>query len=186
MIPVISTVSYNTSFESKQGRRSEPLIAYCTGGSALGVNDSTAFQWEAVIVDNEIRVRLEGSDTYTVAVSGEGLEFVSLAFDTAMNYAIAYVQSGVGKLLYYTGSEYTTLELGAVKPFVALDIIAQVLYADADLIVSYVRNNDLYARVQRESFGTERLLKEDAGREIVRFGRNSGNRLQWQLLPIIN
>jgi hypothetical protein len=186
MIPELSTTVHSTSFESKQGRRTLPLIAYCVGGTTLGDFSTNDTQWVAEVVGNEVQLRVEGADSYVVILTGENIEFISLAFDTAMNYVLSYMQGGVAKMLYYTGSVYATLTLpaGTKRPFVALDVIEQVLFASSDVILSYIRDNNLYARVQRESFETERLLKAAAGSDIVRFGRNTGNRLQWRLLPI--
>lgn len=190
MIPVISATAYTAAFEDKQGRRTEPLIAYCVGGPAI--NDTSSLyntQWVATVEDDEVRIRVEGSSDYVVVTTASGLEFISLAFDSQMNPIIAYVQSGVAKLRWYnsltTSFEVVKFPAGSGHPLLALDLREQIFLADADVVVSYVRSNNLYARVQRESFATERLLRENAGREVVSFGRNQGNRLQWRLLPII-
>lgn len=189
MIPIISGAQSPAAFEDKQGRRTVPLVAYCSGGPAINdVSSLYGYPWVAYVEGTEVRLRREDSDEYTVLLNEEGLEFISLAFDQQMNPVVSYMQSGVAKFRWYNAvtADYviTSLPAGTTRPFVALDLREQVFLADADMIVTYIRDGNLYSRVQRENYDIEHLSQPNAGQYVVRFGRNTGNRLQWRAIPL--
>ncbi|AHB12139.1 tail fiber protein [Xylella phage Paz] len=188
MIPQLTAAQARAPWAQQMGSRSKPLINYAVGGDTLG--DSATISgttWVVEYVGQEVRVyKLDAPETYSVAFSGADITFVSLAFDQSMRWVIGYTQAGAGKLHWFDSivGGYTTYVVpGAVQPFVSLDVRDKVYIGASDVIISYTRDTNLYTRVQRERFATERLLKSAAGAALSRFGLSTVNRLQWQVRP---
>lgn len=188
MIPNIPSTQTPSAYEDKQGRRLEPLIAYCVGGPAIRADNLEGTDWVAqYIAPNVVLYRADQPTDQTVLFTADDVTEVSLAFDQSMNPVIAYVQAGVAKFWWFDQliNAYTVIDVGtgAISPRVCLDIREQILLASSDLVLSYLRGRDLYAKVQRERFVTERLLVSDIGSYLINFGRSVVNRLQWRLRP---
>jgi hypothetical protein len=187
MIPQLSPIPYPAGFVTKQGKRTIPLQAWCTGDTDIGaVVQLDGTQWRLDYTDPEFRITRETDGYSVVPYSHAGAVWVSFAFDQAMQPAFVWQDSSaVIRIAYFFGSSYTTSVIAAgITPLIILDEVRLSQQSNSDLIVSYIRDTNLYARVQRESYATERLLATAAGRSLVSFGRNRGSRLQWRLLPL--
>ncbi|QOI69547.1 tail fiber protein [Xanthomonas phage Xaa_vB_phi31] len=188
MIPELTAAAARAPWAQQMGSRTRPLINYMVGGGTPGDGTSiSGTTWVVEYVDPEVRVyKLESPEDYTVVFSAADITFVSLAFDQSMRWVVGYTQAGVGKLYWYDSiaGGYTVLNVsGAVQPFVSLDVRDLVYLGESDVVISYTRDTNLYTRVQRERFATERLLKSTAGSALSRFGLSVTNRLQWQVRP---
>lgn len=188
MIPekVLSTVVLASDFLAPDDVDSTPWIDYEMGG--VGLNDpSQGLQvktWVLRFVSPDLRLSAAGSPETTL-FQAPGLTELSLAFDQNMRPAIAYVQSGEAKLYWYDSFiesvTTTVLPAGTITPRVCLDDKRTRMTGSSDVILAYVRNDNLYFRAQRDRFEVEYLLKAAVGGTLIRVGMNTVNRLQFKL-----
>lgn len=160
---------------------------YELGGVAL--NDPSqglrVQMWVCELVGNNVVVYAE-SVPQTTLFTREGIEEISFTFDQNMNPAVAFVQNGVAWLWWFDSvpSEQVFTELGAdyVTPRVCLDDKRKLQSGTSDIILAYVRNENLYFRAQRDRFAVEYLLKSGVGGTLVKVGMTDQRRLQFELL----
>ncbi|WWO60318.1 hypothetical protein [Xanthomonas phage SB4] len=188
MIPELTAAVAKAPWAQQMGRRTRPLINYMIGGNELGNGAAIAgTTWVVEYVAPEVRVYKQDSpEDFTVVLTKPDITFVNLAFDQSMRWVIGYTHDDKGYVYWYDSivGQYATIEIpGSKRPYVSLDVRDVVYVGDSDVIISYTRDNNLYTRVQRERFQTERLLKTAAGSDLFRFGLSVINRLQWQVLP---
>lgn len=118
------------------------------------------------------------------------LAWLTLGFDQNMRWLSAYTRTDDRSFLKWFNSvlgDYETLPLqtGLVTPFLTMDD-NRFFMSNAglnDVILTYIRNEALYVRVQRERFLTEHLIAADiqGSTRIWHFGMNNKLRLQWEL-----
>lgn len=163
-----------------------PLVDYELGGVALNDN-SAGFQvktWTAFMDGNNVRIQAPDVAATTLLTLA-GVTEISLAFDQEMRPAIAYVQNGAAKLWWYDPAlaAYTTivLDIGVTTPRITLDEKRPVLVNDSDIILAYIKDNNLYFRAQRDSFLVEYLLKEDVNGSLVSVAMTDNFRLKFKL-----
>lgn len=105
---------------------------------------------------------------------------------TSANARLLPILSIIYQLYWYdsTVSGFTTTSFGSsvISPKVSLDDKRPKQSAIADVILTYVKNGNLYYRQQRDRFTVEYLL-DDSGiiNRIKKFGMNNKLRLQWQV-----
>jgi hypothetical protein len=145
--------------------------------------------WRTTIVDGNTIVT-EAQDTGVVTTVYTGVDKiteVSLSFDQNMRQVIAFVEGDIAKLDWYdTQIEARVLSEfpGISNPRVSLDDKRLRRTPTSDVIFSYLRNTNLYFRMQRDRYGVEYLLKEGAQTDnnliLRRTGLNTVNRFQWE------
>lgn len=162
-----------------------PLEEAVLGGIAIGDgSQGRALQrWTVAYDAGSIKVANEaGVVGFTMAVAN--VLTVSLAFDNNMAVAIAYT-TPVGAHLYYfnaVSSTFTTLTVpGADSARVCVDDPRRFNNAASDVIFAYTLDSNLYYRIQRERYVTERLIGTSNGLQLLRAGPTSLNRLQFKL-----
>jgi len=141
------------------------------------------------------RLRRDGNDmklgrlpytTETTLFTAAGVTELSLAFDQNMLPTVAYVQPGVASLRWWdaTVNNYTTTILPARTRSVFLTMDDKrdfaTLLSSNDVLLFYIRDNQLYYLQQRDRYGIARLLYTFGGQEasLVRVGMNRGGRIQ--------
>lgn len=153
--------------DGSKGRKTQRWVVYWDAvASAIGVTDESGV------------LKLSVSRSYLVTT-------VSMAFDANMNPAIAY-QSSTGSHLYWydsAASGYTTLTIAdGTSCRAGLDLIDNVLAAQSDILFAYIREENLYYRVQRERYATERLIGPAIpGGILYRVAPDKGGRLQFKI-----
>jgi len=184
MIPQRSTSPQRAEWLEPVGRRTSPLEALALGGESIGVSESGDYTvpWKFVYSDGSVSCSTGGAST--VLFNRAGVTHISACFDQAMNPQVAFSDES-GSYFWHTsvGTGQTFMELPlAVSPFTQLDDKRAVMRAKSDVVISYIRDNVLYCRVQRERYLTEHNLGAAPGR-ITAMAPNTGYRLQWRLLP---
>jgi len=190
MIPqqkLSSTYVYAEYLAPDDGPWISSMVDYELGGAAL--NDPsqglTVKPWRLRVVGNDVRIDAIPTVSEVTLFTAPGITEASLAFDQNMRPIVAYVQSGVAKLWWYDTLAQTTVvtELGAdvLTPRVTLDDKRPWQVAASDVILAYVRNNNLYFRAQRDRFGVEYLLRENIDGLLLRVGMNNQRRLMFWL-----
>jgi hypothetical protein len=163
---------------------------YELGG--IGLNDPSAglqYQiWVATYDPDTGDVSLEAPNTVqTVIFNALEVTELSLAFDQNMRPFFAFVQNGQAKFRWYDtvlgANRITDLDPSDISPRCCLDDKRelQVTQGNVDIILAYVRNNNLYYRQQRDRYEVEYLLKEEVNGVLLRVGMNKEYRLQFYL-----
>lgn len=129
-------------------------------------------------------VTIEASNTPSFEIySGSEITEVSIAFDSNMNYALAFVEGGVAKFKWYdsTISDFTITNLGAgvTSPRCAMDDKRAFNNSGRDVILAYLKSGALTARVQRDRYDAEYSLDAGPWDELINVGMNRGMRFQY-------
>lgn len=186
MIPVLSSSPQRGSFVEKQNRRTLPLIDYELGASALNsaAEDYNEFLWTAESDGTNVIVYREGVEPVKVLTDSD-ITQIALGFDQTMQPHIAYMAGGVCKFYWYdtlTDEMQTMVIPNGRSPRLCMDEKRGVFIISSDLLLTYKVGANVCVRVQRERFQTEHVLETDQPGDIVIFGRNNKNRLQWKLV----
>lgn len=154
------------------------------GGVALG-NATLGLQyqlWTAFIQGGAIWLEAPNTPAYAFLPGVEAV-WVALAFDQNAREFIAY-STASGSTYYYwydsTVPGYVTSELPGYVPrvFAALDDARIAESASADIILAYVRDDELYFRAQRDRYDIEYSLAVVPA-TLVQIGMNAINRFQF-------
>ncbi|WGH28223.1 hypothetical protein 10KY502B_gene0005 [Xanthomonas phage 10KY502B] len=183
----LSTVPVPSSFVETVSRRTAPLIDYEMGG----VNVADASQglnvklWK--LESNGAQMLLSADGVPAIELFNRpNVSQVALAFDQNMRPHVAFVQTGVTWLWWYdsqAGAMVFSSFPGALTPRLTTDEKRPTHLEDSDVILAYVRNNNLYFRMQRDRFLTEYLLKSAVNADLIAIGMNRGYRMQFRLRP---
>lgn len=117
---------------------------------------------------------------------------VSLAFDQNMNPFIAYVSQGNPFFYWFDatvpGYKHTAMPAGATSPRCTLDDKRPIstLLGTSDIILAYIKNNNLYFMQQRDRYTVEYVLQTNLNTYIsnpylYKVGMNDKYRLQFQI-----
>lgn len=162
--------------------------AYAIGG--VGLNDSSqglnVQLWTATVVGDEVKLVAPNQTVAITVFSAPDITALTIAFDQNMRVTLCYVQYGVAKLYWYDTNiaGYAITEFpGAITPRVTLDDRRDLESSTSDIVLAYVKNDNLYFRLQRERYLTERLLKANVQATLTQMGMNVVNRLQFKLKP---
>lgn len=145
-------------------------LSYQLGG--IGLSDPSAglqYQvWQAQLVNatkstSYVTISAPNTPTETLLTLG-GISQISLAFDQNMKPALGLTVNGLAQLWWYDatipGYTFITLPPGSYSPQVTLDDkrALSVEIAVTDIILVYMRNQNLYMRSQQDRFITEYYL----------------------------
>lgn len=162
------------------------LEDYEMGG--VGLNDASKGLlvkiWKCAWVDGNFILSAPGVAPTTV-YSAANVTEVALTFDQNMQPCLVYVQGDAAFLRWYDatipGFAVLSLAAGAVTPKCALDDKRLLEGAKSDILVAYIRSNNLYVLTQRERFVTERLLATNIGNSVRRIGMSRTWRFQFDI-----
>ena len=171
MLPdnVLSMTAIKSDFLT--GNRTHPLIDYEMGGIAIGdvSQGLQAKQWLCIYEDGAIKAGYDSNLQTLLSVSD--VTALSFAFDINMRPLIAYVVNNQCYLWWYDSSQsaQVTTEWGnCTFPQLSLDDKRSSQSANADVIFSYIKNNTLYMRIQRERFQIEHKLAK--AKRLIQIG----------------
>ena len=194
MIPNQSLSSVNSPSEFLPPRDITPfnvLDNYEIGGVALS-DPSQGLQvkiWRGQLDGNNIVLSAEGVTPTTVVTDTDITEF-QFTFDQNMQPFVAYVAGGAAKYLWYDTQleDFRTTVLGAdhITPRCAMDDKRRTQNAANDIILAYVRNNNLYFRAQRDRYTIEYLLYTGSIATVRQVGMTRGNRFQFRITAVGN
>lgn len=166
------------------------------GGVALGDPSQglNVHVWRADYVEGEgIRLTNENTAFSVVYVPDVVVTEVALAFDQNMRPSLAYVRDGVAYLLWYDSAlaaEVTTIiGQGVTNPMLTLDDKRKEMINTSDIVLAYLRDKNLYWRVQRERFLIEHfaaaLPPEAEALTLLGLGMNAVNRVQLYVRAVL-
>lgn len=122
----------------------------------------------------------------------DGLKAISLSFDQNMHPFIAYATvSGAGIWWYdatLPGQKFTSLSAGSSVPKCTLDDKRNLstLTGTSDILVAYIRDDNLYYVQERDRYATERILLADVSNYLLaprvgKVGMTDVSRVQFYL-----
>ena len=169
------------------------LYDYSIGGIALQ-DASQGLQVQAwmVWIDDVKESVWISSPTHPASIlfTLSNLTEVSLAFDQNMRPFIAFVQFGNARFWWYDSLSasqiFSDLPSGSVSPRCTLDDTRPLEVAASDIILTYINNNNLFFRAERDRYTIEYVLQTNlstlvAAPTINKVGMNNRERLQFTL-----
>lgn len=163
-----------------------PLIAYALGGVALGdTSRGMDYQlWTMEWSNGSFNLHAENQPVPIAVYLGNNVTEMNFTFDQNMNIAIAGVQDEQAFLYWYDTivRDYVHTWLSdCTSPRITLDDRRELQTTNSDMILSYIYDNSLRMRRQRDRFGVEYLLKDNIDGRILQMGMNVRMRLQWKI-----
>ena len=196
MLPdnVLSTREMPSTFLYPDGIVNNKLTEdYEMGGVALQ-NPSQGLRvkpwygfWETT--DNTVYLKPDITGT-PVAIFEEADVFeLAFSFDQNMRWvAGTFTTDGTFRLRWYDSSvaNYVITVVNGLTSFRLCHDdtrAASVSLGFSDVLLTYIRNNNLYVRIQRERYGGEHLLQSNLpdNLRITNFGMSERQRVQWRL-----
>ena len=126
-----------------------------------------SYIWESWTDGDTIYIKREGATAIKV-VTDPLITEIDLTFDQNMRPCIVYVSSGVSKMFWYDTAlekQTTTTYPDIRNPRVSLDDKRTVNTTESNIIFSYVRDNNLYYRLQRDRYSVEYLIVDESFRD---------------------
>lgn len=145
--------------------KSYPLTeSWENGGVALSdpSEELTKYVWKAWTDGNAIYCKRDDLDTIHTLFYAPNITEIDLTFDQNMRPCFAFVSNGIAKLYWYNTliANYDVTDFVGVKnPRVSLDDKRRFNVANSDIILAYIKDNQLCYRQQRDRFGIEYVLK---------------------------
>ncbi len=165
-----------------------PLTDYETGGKAFNdTSEGLMYQvWRCRIVEEEEIIVDAENVAEQVIHTGSAITECSLSFDQNMRPALAYVEGGESFFRWFDpqADQQVVLPLGAgvVTPRVALDDKRPNQIGYSDVVLAYLRDENLYFRLQRDRYATEYLLREAVPAPgLIKIGMAANLRFQFML-----
>ena len=185
MIPAnrLSTTTLSSDLLPPRDIPYQPLSNYELGGVALSDPSQGLLlkPWQGQVIGNDIVLSADAVAP-TVIVSDVGITEMHFTFDQNMRPFVCWVADGQAKFYWFdsTIEDYTTtiMDPAVVTPRCTLDDKRLLQSGASDIILSYVRANALYFRMQRDRYLVEYPLLADV-KGLVQVGMGRNNRLQF-------
>lgn len=175
-----SVVRYKFILPPNKKRHDYEFGGVAIGNSSQGLNVQI---WQAFYEGGSIKVQPVNGAAITVLVV-VGVTELSFAFDQNMRPVFAYVAQGLPYLYWFDSFAamfvITPLPIDAINPKLSLDDNRSSQTASNDVILAYLRNGQLFMRVQRERYQIERYLSDVPAKARLRqIGMSKGLRFQF-------
>lgn len=136
--------------------------------------------WKAWIENDTVFIKRDDLDNAVEFLKDKNISEIDLTFDQNMNPCLAYVADNIPKLYFYDTAKavYVTMTFKDIKnPKISLDDKRDFNISQSNIVFAYMRDNNLYIRLQRDRFGVEYLLKSfDDDKTLYRIGMGVNNR----------
>lgn len=184
----LSLKTLSSDFLGSRNLNVTKVVDFEDGGVAIGnANEGLFYQtWSARISVDKTQILISAPNTPEFAeITGlTNCTEVSLTFDQNMRVHIAYVDSTGANLYWYDSTipGYTTTNYGTtyITPRIALDDKRALESSRNDIILAYIRTNNLYMRRQRDRFQTEYTLATGVPAALEKIGMNTQLRFQFK------
>lgn len=180
----LSTAKVPAPILGGRALKSSPKIDYEDGPIALNDPSEGLFYqiWTGQIYGEGVFLFSDLVERQDI-LSALNITEMSFTFDQNGRPTVAYVQYGIAKIWWYdsTIESHTTTEIGSgvLSPKVILDDKRQTQTNSSDIILGYIKNENLYYRQQRDRFGTEYLLATNVVGRLQKIGMGNNLRLQF-------
>lgn len=188
MLPahILSTTAVPGPFLEPDNLPYDPLVDYELGGVAIrdASQGLLVKTWACRLSGNDV-IASAADVADVVLFTRAGITEIAFCFDQNMNPCVTFMQAGVLTLWWFDssvpGQVFTTYD--GITPRVCLDDKRANQTGASDIILTYVRDGQLYFREQRDRFLVEYFLADVTGFTLKKFGMNTVLRLQWQFDP---
>lgn len=187
MLPLhqLSSVAINAPFLEVQNDIHNTLVDYELGGVAL--NDPTqglrVKTWTLFVDGQDVNIKADDVAPVTL-FSLPGIREVSLAFDQNMHPFVAFVQHQTARFWWFdtvVGHVVFTDLDEAVSPRCTLDDKRDESTGTSDILLAYVKDDNLYFRAERDRYTLEYLLKANVDATLISVGMMKNNRVKFRL-----
>lgn len=192
MLPdsVLSTQTIRAAFRYPRNIRRDDKTDYELGGVAL--NDASqgleTNVWRGTLKNGTVTIETLGVEPVPLYTDPGMIRF-SFTFDQNMNPALAFDTENSSHLWWFDntipGYTLLTLPSGSKYATVGLDDHRRMQTSTSDIILAYMRDDNLYFRAQRERFLDEHLLESGLTNLGLRqIGLNEKLRFQFQFVRV--
>lgn len=197
MIPdrVLSTEAHYRPFARPVRGYMEYLQDYELAGYAIrdGTKGMMVRVWTVYVVQNsQVWVKAQGVAPSMLFDRGVNILELALAFDNNMNPVVAFREGAVGTVgnsyrWWFDSTDstqkFTALAAGVRSLRACVDDHRPSESGSSDVVVTYIRGQNLCATYQRERYAVEDVLASSIGpnAEIVDVSMNNVARLQWHM-----
>ena len=196
MIPdeVLSTVAVPALFYPPRNRIREKLVDYDMGGVAIQ-DPSEGLQvkvWRCRFIDGDFVLDADDVAETVVYTPDVAAVEIGFTFDQNMQPFLTWIDEEDDSFFRWydtTIADFvvTQLDGGTITPRCALDDkrnASGVLAGLSDVILTYLRDDTLYFRAQRDRYDTEYELATGYEQwRLGQFGIARNLRMQWHLIP---
>lgn len=189
MIPTLIPEYMEAPFEYPKNIIVPKTESLHIGGIGLGdTTEGLRYQaWKLRVSDDRTQLLLS-ADNYpeTAVITDVDIEECSLAFDQNMGVFYTWVSLGVSKFYWFdsTVDAYVTSTLLGFTPYAVMDDSRAESSAINDIVLSYIRDGNLCARIQRDRYEIEYVLGPTfPNGRIFRVGMMENLRVGWLVLP---
>ena len=189
MIPnnQLSSVAIVNNYLPPNTELYRPTESASLGGDSLGDSGDNLVTktWLAKYNSDTNEVTIESdTDAPELLFVRPDITEISLSYDQNMRPTVAFMEDGVATLWWYdsqVSDQVFTQYPDATDPRVILDDRRPWAIGDSDNLLFYVKNDNLYMRIQRERFQDEHLLKENLnGQRLWRVSTNNSLRIMFE------
>jgi hypothetical protein len=159
-------------------------VDYDDGG--IGLNDPSQGlfyqEWKGEIIDNAIVLSAPVVIPTVVYIGLTGfISEISFTFDQNMRPAVAFVEEGQSKLMWFDSALGGNVvdNIPGSFPRLFLDDKRPNQNKESDIILGYVLSNNLCMRMQRDRFKIEYVLKTGVTGRFITIGMGANLRLQF-------
>ncbi len=140
--------------------------------------------WQGIASDQGVRlVKDAGNGEGTDVLTQLNITEMSFTFDQNGHPSVCYTQYGQTKIYWYDSTvgtmAITLIGSGIGSPKIFLDDKRQTQTAISDMIVGYIKQEQLCYRLQRDRFGTEYVLATNVKGRLQKIGMGNNLRLQF-------
>ena len=184
--------------EGKLSSQNVPALSILGGRSITGtlkqdfedgpieLNDPSAglyYQiWQALVHDGGVRL-YDADEVPTEILTALNITEMSFTFDQNGRPSICFTQYGQTKIYWFDSSlggvTTTTIGSGIGSPKVILDDKRSSQTGSSDIIMGYIKNNQLCYRQQRDRFLIEYVLATNVAGRLQKLGMGNNLRLQF-------
>jgi hypothetical protein len=187
----LSDPAFPAAFLVPDDMDSSLLESFEYGGVAI--NDGTQGRmvqfWRAWIDVTGTTIQcspISGSPITTLVTGATNLTSVSIAFDSNMAPALAYIENGVLKFRWFNTTIQafqTDIYTGATSGKVSADDKRRSQDGASDVILGYTRGGKLFTREQRDRYQVEYEMGPCGSLKLRRMGMHNRLRFQFELYP---
>ncbi len=177
----------------------EPVVAFYSKANALPFTDLVDYADGPIYIQDASeglnyqvwRARVIGDVVYitspttpeTPVMSVRCISEVSLTFDQNARYVISYLVEGTLWIYWFdpvlSRFVHTQLEEDVISPRIDLDDKRPLALESSNIILAYVKDNNLYCRSQQDRYQIPYLLEENVYGRLLRIGMNINYRFQF-------
>lgn len=173
------------------GARKLPItesIDYVDGPVAVqDTSRGLAYQtWRARKIGEDVFLASPNTGEFKI-YSMKGIEEISISFDQNARYLLTYLKKGEMYLYWFSffiqAYETVLLDSGVRTPRLFLDDKrpSQINKDSSDVLLAYIKDGNLYTRLQRDRFLIPDLFKERVEGHLIKVGMGSNLRVQYVL-----